>query len=160
MKKLVFTIISVLCIISCNNDDDAPIEQKTCCSEDSYVIQVNNLPEGKEIEPPKYFTPNRDGFHDTYYFIGLEDFPNNSVKFFLNNNLVLEADGFSVEDSQNFSETISDEDFDTRVYRYELEVDNGDTFKATGYICAVKTPNINISISCLFDPSDPDPVIR
>ncbi|MDH7446339.1 T9SS type B sorting domain-containing protein [Aquimarina sp. 2201CG14-23] len=160
MKKQLLILVCLVLVFGCNDNDDTPLEQKSCCSEDSYIVETDNLPEGKEINPSKYFTPNQDGFHETFYIDGLEDFPDNTVKIFLNNNLVFEANGYSFEDSQNFSSGIYDDNFDTRVYRYELEIDNGDTFKAEGYICAVKIPNINISLSCLSDPNDPDPVIR
>ncbi|GAA0714226.1 hypothetical protein GCM10009430_07070 [Aquimarina litoralis] len=157
MKRLLLIVASFIVITSCNSGDDR-IEEKNCCSQDSYVIEVNNLPEGKDIEAPQYFTPNGDGFHDIYYFSGLEEFPNNSVKFFLNENLVFEADSFSIEDSQSFSQTIINEDFDTRVYRFELEIDEGNIFKAIGYICAIKVRTNEISCR-LEDPEDPDPVI-
>ncbi|WP_299434179.1 gliding motility-associated C-terminal domain-containing protein [uncultured Aquimarina sp.] len=160
MKKQLLILVMIASAVNCSDNDDTPIAEKSCCSEDSYVIEINNLPEGSEIEPVKAFTPNADGFHDTFDIIGLQGFTNSSVKIFLNNNLVFETDNYDLEDSQNFSTSISDQNFDTRVYRYELQIDNGDVFKAMGYVCAVKVLTIDIPSSCAFGPLDPDPIIR
>jgi len=158
MKKYLLVLVSIIFVISCNSDDDN-IEEKNCCSADSYVIQVDNLPEGKEIEHTKYFTPNQDGFHETFYIDGLEDFPDNTVSIFLGNTLVFIADGYGTASDKVFGSELFDQNFDTKVYRYELKIDNGDTFKATGYVCAIKVQTNTITCS-LFDPLDPDPVIR
>ncbi len=155
MKKRLGALLYIILLVSCNSDDQQEIEEKSCCTEDSNIVEVNNLPEGKEIIPSRFFTPNGDGFHDVLDFRGLEDFPNNKVRVFLKDALVFETDNYG---ANPFGKELFEENFENQVYRYELEIDEGFTYKSNGYFCAIKV-NTEVVSGCVSGYFEFDPII-
>ena len=149
-KPNLFSILIIL-LYACNNSDDS--NNFSACGEDTFVIETNNISGDTEIIPFSTITPNGDGINDRFVIGGLAAFPNNSIRIFFNDILVFESNEYHLD--QTFGSDLLNDSFDQRVFTYELSIDNGDTFRARGTICAVLSSNSDID-SCntfgLFDP--------
>lgn len=152
MNKYILIAVSFFIAVSCSDNDDGN-NNSSCCGQDAFVVEINNLSGDIEIAPFNVITPNSDGINDIFVISGLAAYPNNSLRVFSNNTLVFESSNYHL--NQIFGDDLIDDSFAQKVFTYELLVDNGDSFKAKGTICAIKSSS-NDSDSCnAFDLSDP-----
>ncbi|WP_299244458.1 gliding motility-associated C-terminal domain-containing protein [uncultured Aquimarina sp.] len=151
MQKLLLVVTSLIFLISCNSDDND--NSLSCCGEDSLVVETNNLSGDTQINIFNVITPNGDGVNDAFIIAGLAAYPNNSIKVFSNNTLVFETNNY--HQNQVFGIDLVNDSFTQKVFTYELIIDNGDSFKARGTICAVKSSGGDIDSCNAFDLGDP-----
>ncbi len=149
--NLPINVFLLICVFACSDDGDS--NTISCCGEDSFVIETNNLPEDIEITPFNVITPNEDGLNDTFVIAGLAAYPDNSLKIFSNNTLIFESNDYHLD--QVFGSNLRNDLFDQKIFTYELLVQNGSSFKAKGTICAIRS-STNTTESCnAFDLDDP-----
>jgi len=153
MRKQILALVSIFLLLACNSDDNSN-NTSSCCGEDAFIIETNNLSGDTEIVPFNVITPNGDRINDVFVIGGLAAYPNNYLRVFSSDNtLVFETENYHL--NQVFGAHLINDSFVQKVFTYELTVDNGNSFKAQGIICAVKTSINNLNSCRVFNLSDP-----
>ncbi|WP_299261421.1 gliding motility-associated C-terminal domain-containing protein [uncultured Aquimarina sp.] len=164
---LLSLICSILFLSGCNNDDESTSEPETetflCCGTNPFESSnIDNLDQSTLgiIEPIEIFTPNQDGFNDTFRINNLGNYPNSLVTIFdLDDNVVSEYPG-----TQSGFDGINQNDnslLPFGSYRYKIVVENENTFLMNGYVCFIREGSQADGMSfndCLEDGSF-DPII-
>ncbi|WP_431137569.1 gliding motility-associated C-terminal domain-containing protein [Psychroserpens mesophilus] len=139
LKNLTLILLLSIVTISCNEDNESEQQPEPevflCCGENPFELEnIDNLDQSAgELNVVPIFTPNGDGYHDTFWIENIDLYPNNSLTLYdINDNVVFTIDNYGINNLYGGFLNI-----ENGTLKYKIVIENEQTFVEFGYVCVV-----------------------